>query len=275
MADARHYGILLDTMGEVCAFLRPEMVAVICVPAQTQGDLRCAPSESRHPCRSKMRPRSGISICRSRSRPPRHPRCDQSRVGEPVDTKVRRRAAPDPRGLDGARLGRRRHRRGRRPRREIVPAGRCGLLRRCVRPFRHQCRVPPRRRTHRRCQAVFAVLGRGGRDGRSPPSRPGRPCSNASTSASPCPGAAGALLIVGGAGGVGSIATQLARRLTDLTSSRPHPGRRTQAWSRDLGAHHVVDHTKPLAAEVAALGIVPASCFRPPTPMPIWPRSPA
>lgn len=71
----------------------------------------------------------------------------------------------------------------------------------------------------------------------------------------PVPGAADAILIIGGAGGVGSIATQLARRLTDLTvittASRPE----TQAWSRDLGAHHVVDHTKPLAGEVAALGI--------------------
>lgn len=69
------------------------------------------------------------------------------------------------------------------------------------------------------------------------------------------PGAARALLIIGGAGGVGSIAIQLARQLTDLTviatASRPE----TVQWCRDLGAHHVVDHTKPLAAEVAALGI--------------------
>ncbi|GJD65850.1 zinc-binding alcohol dehydrogenase family protein [Methylobacterium frigidaeris] len=69
------------------------------------------------------------------------------------------------------------------------------------------------------------------------------------------PGAAHAILIIGGAGGVGSIATQLARRLTDLTvittASRPE----TLAWSRGLGAHHVVDHRKPLAAEVAALGL--------------------
>ncbi|GEP12781.1 zinc-binding alcohol dehydrogenase family protein [Methylobacterium gnaphalii] len=69
------------------------------------------------------------------------------------------------------------------------------------------------------------------------------------------PGAADAILIIGGAGGVGSIATQLARQLTDLTvittASRPE----TAAWSRALGAHHVVDHTKPLAAEVAALGL--------------------
>jgi NADPH:quinone reductase len=78
----------------------------------------------------------------------------------------------------------------------------------------------------------------------------------------PVPGAAPALLIVGGAGGVGSIAVQLARRLTDLTviatASRPE----TAAWSRTLGAHHVIDHTRPLAAEVAALGLgAPAFVF--------------
>ena len=71
----------------------------------------------------------------------------------------------------------------------------------------------------------------------------------------PVPGAAPAILIVGGAGGVGSVAIQLARELTDLTviatASRPE----TAAWCRDLGAHHVVDHAKPLSAEVAALGL--------------------
>ena len=71
----------------------------------------------------------------------------------------------------------------------------------------------------------------------------------------PVPGAANAILIVGGAGGVGSIAIQLARQLTDLTviasASRPE----TQEWCRSLGAHHVVNHARGLAAEVAALGI--------------------
>ncbi|MFC7736544.1 zinc-binding alcohol dehydrogenase family protein [Roseomonas sp. GCM10028921] len=69
------------------------------------------------------------------------------------------------------------------------------------------------------------------------------------------PGAAPAILIVGGAGGVGSIAVQLARRLTGLTviatASRPE----TRDWALGLGAHHVVDHSKPLASEVAALGL--------------------
>ena len=76
------------------------------------------------------------------------------------------------------------------------------------------------------------------------------------------PGAANAILIIGGAGGVGSIAIQLARALTDLTiiatASRPE----TAAWTRELGAHHVVDHARPLADEVAALGIgAPAFVF--------------
>ncbi|MDM9629118.1 zinc-binding alcohol dehydrogenase family protein [Rhizobium sp. S152] len=68
-------------------------------------------------------------------------------------------------------------------------------------------------------------------------------------------GAANAILIIGGAGGVGSIAIQIARALTDLTviatASRPE----TQAWVKALGAHHVVDHSQPIAAQVQALGI--------------------
>ncbi|WP_064706688.1 zinc-binding alcohol dehydrogenase family protein [Rhizobium bangladeshense] len=69
------------------------------------------------------------------------------------------------------------------------------------------------------------------------------------------PGEARSILIIGGAGGVGSIAIQIARSLTDLTviatASRPE----TQNWVKALGAHHVVDHSKPIAPEVAALGI--------------------
>jgi NADPH:quinone reductase len=71
----------------------------------------------------------------------------------------------------------------------------------------------------------------------------------------PVPGAAPAVLIIGGAGGVGSIAVQLLRARTDLiviaTASRPE----TQDWVREMGAHHVIDHSKPLAEQVAALGI--------------------
>ena len=78
----------------------------------------------------------------------------------------------------------------------------------------------------------------------------------------PVPGAANAILIIGGAGGVGSIAIQLVRALTDVTviatASRPE----TQAWVTTLGAHHVIDHSKPLADQVASLGLgAPAFVF--------------
>ena len=78
----------------------------------------------------------------------------------------------------------------------------------------------------------------------------------------PVPGVANAILIIGGAGGVGSVAIQIARALTDLTvivtASRPE----TQAWVKELGAHHVIDHSKPLAPQIEALGIgAPAFVF--------------
>lgn len=78
----------------------------------------------------------------------------------------------------------------------------------------------------------------------------------------PVAGASPALLIVGGAGGVGSIAVQLAARRTGLTviatASRPE----TQDWVRTMGAHHVVDHGQPLAAQIEALGVgAPAFIF--------------
>ncbi|MCP9630465.1 zinc-binding alcohol dehydrogenase family protein [Rhodopseudomonas palustris] len=67
------------------------------------------------------------------------------------------------------------------------------------------------------------------------------------------------LLIIGGAGGVGSILIQLARRLTGLsiiaTASRPE----TQAWCRELGAHAVIDHSKPMKAQVDALELPPVA----------------
>ncbi|SNT72623.1 zinc-binding alcohol dehydrogenase family protein [Paracoccus seriniphilus] len=78
----------------------------------------------------------------------------------------------------------------------------------------------------------------------------------------PVPGAAKAIVIIGGAGGVGSIAIQLLREQTDLTiiatASRPE----TREWVKELGAHHVVDHSKPLPDQIAALNIgAPAFVF--------------
>lgn len=63
-----------------------------------------------------------------------------------------------------------------------------------------------------------------------------------------------ALLVIGAAGGVGSILVQLARQLTGLTvigtASRPE----TTTWVGELGAHHVIDHTKPLSQELKRIG---------------------
>lgn len=75
-------------------------------------------------------------------------------------------------------------------------------------------------------------------------------------------GAWNAVLIIGGAGGVGSIAIQLLRELSDVTvigtGSRPE----TQQWIRELGAHHVLDHSKPMATQLAKMAIgAPAFVF--------------
>ncbi len=64
-----------------------------------------------------------------------------------------------------------------------------------------------------------------------------------------------ALLVVNGPGGVGSILTQLARRLTGLqivaTASRPE----TIDWCREMGAHDVIDHRRPLDEALGEIGL--------------------
>ena len=64
-----------------------------------------------------------------------------------------------------------------------------------------------------------------------------------------------AILIVNGAGGVGSMLVQFARRLTKLrviaTASRPE----TIAWVKQMGAHDVIDHRKPLNEGLAGIGV--------------------
>jgi len=63
------------------------------------------------------------------------------------------------------------------------------------------------------------------------------------------------LLVVGGAGGVGSILIQLARRLTGLTVIATASRAETRDWCLALGAHHVIDHARPLDQELAAIGV--------------------
>ncbi len=68
------------------------------------------------------------------------------------------------------------------------------------------------------------------------------------------------LLVVGGAGGVGSILIQLARQLTSLTIIATASRGETQDWCRELGAHHVIDHSQPMAPQLKALGIAAVTC---------------
>jgi zinc-binding alcohol dehydrogenase family protein len=67
------------------------------------------------------------------------------------------------------------------------------------------------------------------------------------------------LLIIGGAGGVGSILIQLARRLTGLTvvatASRPE----SVKWCLDLGAHAVIDHARPMKEQIEKLKLPPVA----------------
>ncbi|MRW91472.1 zinc-binding alcohol dehydrogenase family protein [Duganella sp. FT80W] len=63
------------------------------------------------------------------------------------------------------------------------------------------------------------------------------------------------LLVIGASGGVGSILVQLAARLTGLTVVGTASRAASQAWVRELGAHHVIDHSQPFAPQLKAIGV--------------------
>ncbi|HAT1596104.1 TPA: zinc-binding alcohol dehydrogenase family protein [Legionella pneumophila] len=63
----------------------------------------------------------------------------------------------------------------------------------------------------------------------------------------------GVLLITGAAGGVGSILVQLARQLTQLTIIGTAARSESIQWIMDNGAHHVIDHTKDMKAQLQNL----------------------
>ncbi len=63
------------------------------------------------------------------------------------------------------------------------------------------------------------------------------------------------ILIMGAAGGVGSILTQLAAKLTNATVIGTASRQESQAWVRELGADHVIDHYQPLLPQLQDLGI--------------------
>jgi zinc-binding alcohol dehydrogenase family protein len=62
------------------------------------------------------------------------------------------------------------------------------------------------------------------------------------------------LLVIGGAGGVGSILIQLARQLTHLRIIATASRQETRQWCLDLGAHAVIDHSRPIAEELKSGG---------------------
>ena len=61
------------------------------------------------------------------------------------------------------------------------------------------------------------------------------------------------VLVSGAAGGVGAFAVQLATARGAYVISTARPGEDDDAFLRDLGAHHTVDHTGDVPAAVAAL----------------------
>jgi zinc-binding alcohol dehydrogenase family protein len=67
------------------------------------------------------------------------------------------------------------------------------------------------------------------------------------------------LLIMGGAGGVGSILIQLARRLTGLTVVATATRPESQKWCLGLGAHAVIDHGKPMKEQIEKLKLPPVA----------------
>lgn len=63
------------------------------------------------------------------------------------------------------------------------------------------------------------------------------------------------ILIVGAAGGVGSILVQLASVLTGATVIATASRESSEKWVKALGADYVIDHSKPLVAQIEQLNI--------------------
>jgi len=63
------------------------------------------------------------------------------------------------------------------------------------------------------------------------------------------------VLVVGAAGGVGSVLVQLARQLTSAPVVATASRAESKAWVKSLGAHHVLDHSQKLSAELESTGL--------------------
>jgi zinc-binding alcohol dehydrogenase family protein len=65
----------------------------------------------------------------------------------------------------------------------------------------------------------------------------------------------GTLLVIAAAGGVGSILVQLARQLTRLTVVGTASRTESVDYARKMGAHHVIDHRRPLIEGMREIGL--------------------
>lgn len=63
------------------------------------------------------------------------------------------------------------------------------------------------------------------------------------------------ILVIGGAGGVSSMTIQLLRALTNFTVTTTASRPESKAWVEQLGAHYVLNHRKPLEAQISSLGL--------------------
>ncbi|MDW3094967.1 MAG: zinc-binding alcohol dehydrogenase family protein [Gammaproteobacteria bacterium] len=63
------------------------------------------------------------------------------------------------------------------------------------------------------------------------------------------------ILIIGAAGGVGSILTQLAVQLINATIIGTASRQQSQDWVSELGANHVINHHKPFKQQLNDMGI--------------------
>lgn len=67
------------------------------------------------------------------------------------------------------------------------------------------------------------------------------------------------ILVIGAAGGVGSILLQIAKAITGATLIATASRESSHAWVKKLGADYVINHTKPLLAQINALEISPVT----------------
>jgi NADPH2:quinone reductase len=65
----------------------------------------------------------------------------------------------------------------------------------------------------------------------------------------------GRILVIGAAGGVGTMLLQFARKLTSLVIIATASDPKSTDWCLQMGAHHVIDHSKPFVGQLREIGM--------------------